>query len=108
MNNDNGMKAVIAQDSSVLEDLLPVTFKSKNNLMKSQFLSFMAAVTVYSEAGYRVIRDAFESIPISIRFKSPIHTLMHENGANSILQSIPKLFTNETVQTLSSARPSCR
>ncbi len=83
MNNDNGMKAVIAQDSSVLEDLLPVTFKSKNNLMKSQFLSFMAAVTVYSEAGYRVIRDAFESIPVSIRFKSPIHTLMHESGTSN-------------------------
>lgn len=82
MNNDNGMKAVIAQDSSVLEDLLPVTFKSKNNMMKSQFLGFMAAVTVYSEAGYKVIRAAFESIPISARFKSPIHTLMHENGTD--------------------------
>lgn len=85
MNSEAGLEAVIAQSSTVIAEIVVSALKSKNSLMKTQVVSLIAAVAVYSNDGYRLVQDVFERIKSDSDgrhpFKVIIGHLARENDA---------------------------
>jgi hypothetical protein len=83
MNSEAGLEAVISQSSSVIAEIVVSALKSKNSLMKTQVVSLVAAVAVYSNDGYRMVLEVFDRIKADSDGRHPFKVflgyLLHEN-----------------------------
>lgn len=59
MNHEEGMESVIFVDIVAIKDLIPLLVTSSNIMMKTQVLSLLAAIVLYSGKGHRYISFLF-------------------------------------------------
>jgi len=80
MNSEDGLQAVIRQNVATLSQIFNTTLKSKNNLMKAQMTSLIAAVAVYSPEGYNTVRTVLDSVENRNIFKFIVECIDRESG----------------------------
>jgi len=80
MNAEEGLEAVIRQNSQTLAEIFKATLKSKNNLMKTQMTSLIAAVAIYSSEGYTTVLTVLHTIDERNKFKFMVDTIDRERG----------------------------